>query len=71
MRPLLDMKSDALAHGQRRLPFTGYVMEPLRHPGVDLQRWQMRSPAQALGNADRQTRHFLVLGAMRSGSGFL
>jgi hypothetical protein len=60
--------------GQRESVYflTRYVSEPLRHAAVDLQRWQMRSPAQTLGNGERQTRHFLVLGTtVRSGSGFL
>lgn len=33
---------------------------PLRQAAVFLHRRQIRSPAQALGNGDRQIRHFLI-----------
>jgi hypothetical protein len=38
----------------------GHLKAPLRHAAVSLHRRQMRSPAQALGNGDRQIRHFLI-----------
>ncbi|KAF0208347.1 MAG: hypothetical protein FD139_3600 [Methylocystaceae bacterium] len=38
----------------------GHLIAPLRHAAVSLHRRQMRSPAQALRNDDRQTRHFLM-----------
>jgi hypothetical protein len=37
-----------------------YLTEPLRQAAVSLHRRQMRSPTQALGNGDRQIRHFLI-----------
>ena len=44
---------------------------PARHFSVDLHRRQMRSPAQALGNAILQTRQLRVLASASSVSGVL
>jgi hypothetical protein len=38
-------------------------MEPERHADVDLHLRQTRSPAHALGNGFRHSRHFLILGS--------
>jgi hypothetical protein len=43
-----------------RLVWRGHLRAPLRHAAVSLHRLQMRSPAHALGNGDRQIRHFLI-----------
>ena len=45
----------------RQVSFRLHLSAPLRHAAVDLHRRQMRSPAHALGNGDRQMRHFLIL----------
>ena len=39
---------------------TSHERAPLRQAAVFLHRRQIRSPAQALGNGDRQIRHFLI-----------
>ena len=47
-----------------------YFSAPPRHAAVDLHLRQMRSPAHALGNGERQIRHCLIFAsAARSGSG--
>jgi len=42
------------------LVWRGHLKAPLRHAAVSLHRRQIRSPAQALGNGDRQIWHFLI-----------
>ena len=50
-----------------RLAF--HFSAPLRQDDEDLQRRQTRSPAHALGNGDRQIRHFLIFSStVRSSS---
>jgi hypothetical protein len=49
----------------------GHQSAPLRQAEVFLHRRQIRSPAQALGNGDRQIRHFLIFcSVVRFGSDF-
>jgi hypothetical protein len=54
------MRPPGLRSDWSELVWRGHFKAPLRHAAVSLHRRQMRSPAHALGNGDRQIRHFLI-----------
>jgi hypothetical protein len=58
--PLIQNTAPGLRSDSSELVWRGHLKAPLRHAAVSLHRRQMRSPAQALGNGDRQIRHFLI-----------
>jgi hypothetical protein len=54
------MRPPGLRSDWSELVWRGHLRAPLRHAAVSLHRLQMRSPAHALRNGDRQIRHFLI-----------